>query len=151
MNTEQIPESPFLTRDPIPTDTVERVSAEFRADPRTGAVVSFQGVVRADEIAEGTVSAIEFSAHEAMAERAIHDLIARLTTETSSGVPRVYLRHALGRVPVGGVPIVIVVGTGHRAEAFALCGGILEALKHEVPIYGKELTEGGGHHWKVNR
>lgn len=150
MSEHQMPKGPFLTRDPIPADTVERVSAELRADPRIGAVVSFQGVVRADEIAEGTVSAIEFSAHKEMAERTIEDLIARLTPQETASATRIYLRHALGRVPVGGVPIVIVVGTGHRAEAFALCSGILEALKHEVPLYGKELTAEGGYGWKTN-
>jgi molybdopterin synthase catalytic subunit len=142
---------PFLTRDPIPQTTVDTVSEEFRADSRIGAVVSFQGVVRADDIAEGRVTAIEFSAHEEMAERAIGGLLARAVAEISQPAVRVYLRHALGTIPVGGIPIVIVVGTGHRREAFKLCSDILEALKSEVPIYGKELTDGGDYAWKRNR
>lgn len=144
-------DGPFLTRDPISQATVDTVSGAFRADARIGAVVSFQGVVRADDIPEGRVTAIEFSAHEEMAERAIGGLIARAVAEISQPAVRVYLRHALGTVPVGGIPIVIVVGTGHRREAFTLCSGILEALKSEVPIYGKELTDAGDYAWKQNR
>jgi molybdopterin synthase catalytic subunit len=47
--------------------------------------------------------------------------------------------------------VLIVVGTSHRPEAFQLCRDILEVLKREVPIYGKEIAESGSHAWKVNR
>ena len=141
---------PFLTKKPIPGDIVEEVSAEFRADISVGAVVSFSGVVRADKTEAGTVSAIEFSAHEEMAEGSIHRLLERLLAREEFADAHVYVRHAVGTVPVGGIPIVIVVGAGHRREAFALCSEVLEALKAEVPIYGKELTADGGYVWKTN-
>jgi molybdopterin synthase catalytic subunit len=141
----------FLTEGPIPRERVSEVTVRWSDDGRVGGVVSFSGVVRADETDAGTVSAIEFSAHRSMAERALADLIQRMASRYSSGVLRVYLEHALGVVAVGELPLVIVVGASHRPEAFGLCRDILEALKAEVPIYGKELTEGGGHQWKVNR
>ena len=141
----------FLTEAPIPQERVSEVAARWSEDGRVGGVVSFSGVVRADETEAGRVSAIEFTAHRSMAERALDELIRRAASGYDSGVLRIYLEHALGIVAVGQVPLVIVVGASHRPEAFGLCRDILEALKAEVPIYGKELTEGGGHQWKVNR
>jgi molybdopterin synthase catalytic subunit len=64
---------------------------------------------------------------------------------------RIYAEHALGVVEVGEAPILIVAGAGHRPAAFEACRSVLEALKSEIPIYGKELFEGSGHRWKENR
>jgi molybdopterin synthase catalytic subunit len=143
-----------LHREPVPRERLAEVSATFEQNRNVGAVVSFCGVVRADELVGSPpgshVEAIEFTAHEEMAERAIRDLCERLAAEVRSEVVLVHVEHALGRVPVGEYPIVIVVGTAHRAEAFSLCSGILEALKSEVPIYGKELLDRGGSAWKKN-
>jgi len=129
---------------------VAEVSAVFEREPSVGAVVSFTGVVRADSHAEGTVHAIEFTAAEQVAERAVRELIERITVDSPAEQVLVHVEHRLGTVPVGEAPIVIVVGAGHRSETFALCSGILEALKAEVPIYGKELLDSGGSAWKVN-
>jgi molybdopterin synthase catalytic subunit len=143
-----------LVQGPVPRERLTEVTAAFEAIPRVGAVVSFCGVVRADELPDAPegarVEAIEFSAYEEMAERAIRELCERLAGQTESEAVLLHVEHALGRVPVGEYPIVIVVGTGHRAEAFALCSGVLEALKSEVPIYGKELLDSGGAAWKKN-
>lgn len=141
----------FLAERPVPHTRIGEITATWSGDHRIGGIVSFAGVVRADETSEGAVTAIEFTAHRSMAQRSLSELIERCATAYESEVLRVYLEHALGTVGVGKCPLVIVVGAGHRPEAFGLCRDILEALKAEVPIYGRELTEGGGHQWKVNR
>lgn len=141
----------FLTNGTLTQECVAGVTDAWSSDSRLGAVVSFAGVVREDTIDGSPVVGIEFTAHREMAERRVRHLIERLVADISSETIRVYVQHALGRVPRGGIPIVIVVGTSHRKEAFSLCSGILEALKQEVPIYGKELTDSGGHSWKENR
>ena len=141
----------FLADEVLTQASVKSVTDAWSADPRLGAVVSFAGVVRGDTVDGSPVSAIEFTAHREMAEKSIRSLVDRLVAETTSETIKVYAQHALGRVPRGGIPIIIVVGTSHRREAFDLCSGILETLKQEVPIYGKELTDSGGHSWKENR
>lgn len=141
----------FLTDEALTQGRVATVTEAWSTDPRLGAVVSFAGVVRGDTVDGSRVVAIEFSAHRQMAEESIRRLVDRLVADTSSDTIRVYLQHAVGRVPQGGIPIVIVVGTSHRREAFSLCSGILEVFKQEVPIFGKELTDSGGHSWKKNR
>ena len=62
-----------------------------------------------------------------------------------------FLEVALGRVVVGEIPLLILVGAAHRREAFAVCETLLERLKTEVPLFGKELTSGPGYRWKQNR
>ncbi|MGM0675097.1 MAG: molybdenum cofactor biosynthesis protein MoaE [Spirochaetota bacterium] len=140
----------FLTEGPLPGERISQVLSRLSADPRIGGVSSFAGLVRADETDAGRVSAIEFTAHRSMAERSIGELIERTAEGYDSPVLHVYAEHALGRVSVGEIPIIIVVGASHRPEAFGLCRDVLEALKAEVPIWGKELTDTGGHQWKVN-
>ena len=141
----------FLTDGALPPDRVSTIITRWSGDDRVGGVASFAGLVRADETPEGRVSAIEFTAHRSMAERSIREMAERVAAEYDSPVLRLYVEHALGNVAIGGIPIVIVAGASHRPEAFGLCRDILEALKAEVPIYGRELTEGGGRQWKVNR
>jgi molybdopterin synthase catalytic subunit len=141
----------LLVDHPIPQDRVGEVTARWSADARVGGIVSFAGMVRADHTEAGRVVAIEFTAHESMARTSLSELAGRVAGAYESEVIRIHVQHALGTVSVGQVPLVIVVGASHRPEAFGVCRDLLEALKSEVPIYGKELTEGGGHQWKVNR
>jgi molybdopterin synthase catalytic subunit len=130
----------------LPRDLVSEKSAEFSTDAQVGGVASFQGIVRADQIAGGVVKAIEFSTHRSLAEKAMY----QVCETAAASVRRVFLAHALGRVLVGEIAVVIVVGAVHRREAFAACQEILEQLKDEVPIFGKETTAGEEYRWKEN-
>lgn len=153
MEIEITPEH-HLHHGPLPPDRTSQIVAAWARDSRIGGVVSFAGVVRADETEEGAVSSIEFSAYQEMAEpgiRAMAERVAWEVGEKHGGPIRLYAEHALGPVRVGEIPIVIVAGAGHRPAAFELCRSVLEALKSEIPIYGKELFEGSGHRWKENR
>lgn len=153
MDIEITPEL-HLHHGPLPPERVSQVLAAWATDSRIGGVTSFAGVVRADETEEGKVSSIEFSAYEEMAEPGIRAMAERIAGEVAKehgGPIRLYAEHALGPVRVGEIPIVIVAGAGHRPAAFDLCRSVLEALKSEIPIYGKELFEDSGHRWKENR
>ena len=131
---------------PLPWGLVSEQSAEFSKDPQVGGVASFQGIVRADQIQGGLVAAIEFSTHRSLAETAMY----QVCETAASSVRRVFLAHALGRVSVGEIAVAIVVGAVHRREAFTACQDILEQLKDEVPIFGKETTTGESYRWKEN-
>lgn len=140
----------LLVQGGVPVAALSEVLTRWASLPHLGAHSVFLGQVRADRHPEGVVSAIEFSAHESMAERALRELAPRVAAEHTAEEVRVFLQHGLGELEVGEVPVIVAVATGHRAEAFAVCRGILEALKSEVPIYGKELFGREGHRWKVN-
>ncbi len=150
---------------------VANAVAELNRDRRVGGQNLFVGQVRADAHPEGVVTGIEFTAHKEMADAAVSAFLKRIVghdhvepaesaaaslsdtpDENPDGpLPRVFIRHGLGHVPVGGAPLFIAVGTERRDEAFRICREILEALKSEAPIYGKELLDSDGHKWKVNQ
>ena len=104
------------------------------ADPGCGASVTFLGTVRRSP-QDGDVSAIEYSAYQAMAEGEF----GRIVAETLARWPgaRVALRHRLGVVPTGEASIAIAVATPHRAEAFDACRYVIEETKKRVPIWKK--------------
>ncbi|TVQ99869.1 MAG: molybdenum cofactor biosynthesis protein MoaE [Spirochaetaceae bacterium] len=127
------------------------ITDRWSTERSIGAHTVFLGRVRADRHEEGTVSAIEFTTHREMAEKALRNLMIRVAGEHATDRTLLFVQHGLGVIPVGGIPVAVCVATGHRGQAFAICSGILEALKSEVPIYGKELFDNAGHRWKVNR
>jgi molybdopterin synthase catalytic subunit len=59
------------------------------------------------------------------------------------GCRAVRLVHARGEVPIGAASVVIQVATPHRGEAFAACRYLIDRLKHELPIWKRELWERG--------
>lgn len=120
----------------------------FAAHPHVGGQLVFLGQIRADEIDAGTVRGIEYTAYESMARTALAGIAERAGREGS--LIDVVVRHSLGYVPVGGTSLLIAVATGHRDEAYRLSRFILEAVKAEVPIYGREITDDESR-WKINR
>jgi molybdopterin synthase catalytic subunit len=103
----------------------------------TGAIVIFDGIVRDDDIRE-----MELEAYE---EVALHELekIARDAIEQFN-LLHVDIVHRIGRLAVGENILIIVVGAGHREEAYKGSRFIIEAIKAGVPIWKKELTKNGG-------
>lgn len=110
--------------------------------PQHGAVVLFTGMVR-DHDGGQAVSALEYSAHP-QAER----FLARCCTEVAaaSGLP-VAAEHRIGALSIGDRAIVVAVAAPHRAEAFATCSELVDRIKHEVPIWKRQLFADGMSEW----
>lgn len=146
-----------LVDGPVPASVLDAARMEISARADIGAQVQFIGQVRADPVArdgaenDGTaVQAIEFTAHRELARAGLEALCRRIAGETGPDVRLIRVWHALGRVSVGEAPIAIIVGSGHRKAGFACCAAILEALKVEVPIFGREIRGDGSAEWKTN-
>jgi MoaE-MoaD fusion protein len=118
---------------------VDAVSAEA-ADHRAGAVATFQGTVRSQSRGR-TVLALEYEAYSGMAEK----VMAEIADEVSSRYElcAVAITHRLGRVEIGETSVAIAVSAPHRQDALAACRDIIDALKERVPLWKKELYEGG--------
>lgn len=56
----------------------------------------------------------------------------------------------IGGLRVGENTFLIVIGAGHQKEVFDVCEYILERIKESVPIWKKEIGE-GGEHWVAGR
>lgn len=58
-----------------------------------------------------------------------------------------YVAHAKGRLAVGDLAVVVAFGTPHRDEAFRGCREVIEAVKHEAPIWKQEHFVDGMSAW----
>lgn len=108
--------------------------------PQAGAVVLFLGTVR-DNREGRPVHHLEYEAYQAMALREME----RVATEATRQWPVLHLAmvHRLGRLQVGDISVAIAVSAPHRREAFAAGKFAIDTLKQSVPIWKKEVWEGG--------
>jgi molybdopterin synthase catalytic subunit len=105
-----------------------------------GAVASFVGTVRRRSRGRDVVH-LEYEAYEEMAE----PMLARLGEELTArhGLCGVAIHHRLGRVEVGQASVVIAVSAPHRSAALDACREAIETLKTTIPLWKKEVYEGG--------
>jgi molybdopterin synthase catalytic subunit len=87
------------------------------------------------------VIALEYEAYEEMAGDVMAEIAAEV--EERYDLCKVAITHRLGRVEVGETSVAIAVSAPHRQDALAACADVIEALKARVPLWKKELYEGG--------
>lgn len=114
-----------------------------------GAHDIFLGQVRADTIARSSIAAIEYSAHEEMANAVMAEIREEAFARFDLTCMHVY--HSTGEVPAGGICLFVFVSSSHRQPAFDACRYLVEQIKERLPIFGKELFADGGHQWKENQ
>lgn len=133
----------YLVHAPI---DVARLNSEVAAAHLGGATTFIGSVRRSPE--DGPVEAIEYTAYQEMADREF----ARIIAEVSDRWPntRVALQHRLGHVPTGEASMAVVAASQHRSDAFAACRYVVEEAKKRVPIWKKEIIEGGTARWRGN-
>lgn len=105
-----------------------------------GGITTFTGNVRLHSRGK-TVSHLEYEAYGPMAERVLDEIRARIEAEIEGA--RVAIHHRVGRLEIGETAVVIAASAPHRAEAFAACREAIEALKRDVPIWKREVTDDG--------
>jgi len=113
------------------------------ADPRAGAVVSFQGVVR-DHDHGRTVTLLEYEGHPTAGDvlRAVADEVA-----ADPAVFAVAVSHRVGVLDIGDVALVAAVSTAHRAAAFAACARLVDEAKARLPIWKRQVFSDGTDEW----
>jgi molybdopterin synthase catalytic subunit len=118
-------------------------------DKESGAYSVFMGQVRNDIINNSVVCAIEYSCHETMA----NDAFMKIVNEASEkfNLNAVHILHSIGLVKAGEICLLVQVSSGHRKDSIPACEYIVERLKKEVPIWGKEILTNAPHVWKINK
>jgi len=109
-------------------------------DDQAGAIATFLGTVRARS-RDRDVVALEYEAYEEMAEEVMAGIADELQARYE--LSKVAMSHRLGRVEVGETSVAIAVSAPHRQDALAACAEAIETLKARVPLWKKELYEGG--------
>lgn len=119
---------------------------QFVSDQQSGGIAVFLGTTRAEQDAAGrSLLALDYEAYSEMARRQMDELAA--TARRKWPVHRLAILHRTGRVALGQPSVIIAVATPHRADAFDACRWIIDTLKADVPIWKKEVWEGGSTSW----
>jgi molybdopterin synthase catalytic subunit len=84
---------------------------------------------------------LEYEAYTEMAE----DVMASLAQELHGryDLHRIAIHHRVGVVEIGEASVVIAVSAAHRSPALAACRDAIDRLKETVPLWKKEVYEGG--------
>ena len=61
-----------------------------------------------------------------------------------------HVHHSLGRVAAGEICLVCIYVIKTPKAAIAACEEIVERIKAELPVWGKELFEDESYQWKEN-
>lgn len=110
------------------------------ADPAAGGTAVFAGTTR-EESAGKKVLSLEYEAYGPMALN-VMSAIADQAGKTWH-IRKISIVHRTGRVAIGEASVVIAVSAAHRKEAFEACRFAIDTLKKDVPIWKKEVFEGG--------
>jgi molybdopterin synthase catalytic subunit len=121
-----------------PIDLQELV--RFVSDPEAGAIATFIGTTRNHNDGRKVI-ALDYDGYPEMAEKEL----ARIGAAAHKQWPicRMAIVHRIGPVQITESSVMIAVSSGHRAAAFAACRFAIEEIKKTVPIWKKEVFEGG--------
>lgn len=122
--------------------------AKHQTKTSIGAHNIFLGQVRADVIDDKTVAAIEYTAYEDMANKKFHEI--REAAFEKFDLTCMHIYHSLGTVKAGEICLFVFVSSPRRKVVFEALEFIVEEIKANVPVFGKEIFEDETHQWKVN-
>ena len=132
----------------ITTDFIANSIAKHQIKTGIGAHNIFLGQVRSDEINSKKVSAIDYTAHEDMANHKFHKI--REAAFLKFDLTCMHIYHSLGMVKSGEICLFVFVSSKRRKEVFPAIEFIVEEIKLKIPVFGKEIFEDQTHQWKIN-
>jgi molybdopterin synthase catalytic subunit len=113
------------------------------ADAGAGGVVSFTGVVRADDGGRA-VTRLEYSAHPSALDQMTQVVQAVADQEP---VVKVAALHRVGILEIGDVAVVVAASAAHREEAFVAARRLIDDIKESVPIWKHQWFADGTEEW----
>ena len=113
-----------------------------------GAHSIFLGQVRNDVLEGGEVVAIEYTAYEEMAEEKFREIREGIFARYPLTCMHIY--HSLGRVGAGEISLFVFTSSVHRRAAIDACNELVERIKKDAPVWGKEIFKDDSYTWKEN-
>jgi len=105
-----------------------------------GAIATFVGTTRIQSRGRRVLH-LDYEAYPGMAERMLEQLADELRARYD--LRGVAIHHRIGRVGIGETSVVIAVSAPHRHDALSACRDAIDGLKETVPLWKKEVYEGG--------
>ena len=138
----------FFTEGAITPQQIADNISKHSTKKNIGAHEIFLGQVRADEINGKTVIAIEYSSYREMAESEMEKIRESIIVKYQ--LTCAHVLHSIGIVKAGEISLFVFVSSQHRKEAMDACRELVELIKKEVPVFGKEIFEDESYQWKEN-
>lgn len=134
---------------PIPAQKIADDIQKHSTKTNIGAHSIFLGQIRADEINNTKVIAIEYTAYEEMVMKKMAEIREAFFTKYTLTCMHIY--HSLGKVAVGEICLFVFTSSIHRRDAIDACNEMVETIKKELPIWGKEICTDESAVWKQNK
>jgi molybdopterin synthase catalytic subunit len=122
-----------------------------------GAHEIFLGQVRADTVVTPSaaevrqpVTAIAYTAYRPMALERMTAIREEAFAQWPS-MTCLHVHHSLGTIKAGELCFMVFASAPHRQAAREAVAWVVDRIKAELPIFGKEIFHDGAHDWKVNR
>lgn len=122
-----------------PFDPGAELTAFTVANPGSGGIVSFTGIVR--DADHGRLLHMEIEHYPAMTARALADIQERACARWPLDGALIVHRH--GTLRPGEVIMMVATAARHRADAFAAAEFLMDYLKSRAPFWKKEVTDQG--------
>jgi molybdopterin synthase catalytic subunit len=139
----------IFTEGAIPPAFIAESIAKHNTQTKIGAHSIFLGQVRNDVIEGKEVESIEYSTYLEMALEKMH----QIREEIFSKYPLtcMHIHHSLGRVKAGEISLFVFTSSQHRKAAIEACSEVVERIKAELPVWGKEVFKDESYQWKTNQ
>jgi len=133
----------------IPASFIGESIAKHSSKTDIGSHSIFLGQVRGDIIAGKKVKAIIFTSYKEMA----NEIVYKISEETFAKYPLscMHIYHSLGNINTGEICFFVFTSSAHRHGATTACNEVVERIKKEVPLWGKEVFEDETFQWKENK
>ncbi len=137
----------FITG-PIAASFIGDSIQSHQAKTSIGAHSIFLGQVRADIIEDKQVTAIEYTCYEEMALQLMHNIREAIFEKYPLTCMHIY--HSIGKIAAGEICLFVFTSSKNRKAAIDACSEVVERIKNELPIWGKEFFLDGTDQWKKN-
>jgi molybdopterin synthase catalytic subunit len=133
----------------ITPEMIAKSIAHHGVKTEIGAHDIFLGQVRADEIDGKSVIAIDYTAYEEMAETKFNEI--RESAFEKFNLSCMHIYHSLGRINAGEICLFVFTSSAHRKDTMDATRFLVEEIKKNIPVFGKEIFGDETHQWKVNK
>lgn len=122
--------------------------AKHSTKKNIGAHSIFLGQIREDMVGGKTVQAIEYTAYEEMALEKMHEIREEIFAKYD--LTCMHIHHSLGAIKTGEICLFVFTSSKHRKAAMESCDEVVERIKKDLPVWGREVFEDDSHQWKIN-
>ena len=120
-----------------PINPAEQLARFTTKNAQAGAIVSFSGHVRTDEIDGEPTQALVLQAYEPLTAAGITDAIK--TAYARFNVDDICVRHRIGHMAPSDTIVFVACASRHRRDAFLAADFLMDYLKTEAFFWKKEI------------